>query len=102
MRSDHSARRIGDDQDGTQDLGTGTRTAILAVAADTLGLTPQQINLLYGDTQYPPSGGLGGSTNDWRRLFDHAACCGGRTRCSVRQSCAALGVTPEQLEAVKG
>ena len=48
---------------GTQDLGTGTRTAIMAIAADTLGLTPQQINLLYGDTQYPPSGGSGGSTS---------------------------------------
>jgi xanthine dehydrogenase YagR molybdenum-binding subunit len=47
---------------GTQDLGTGTRTAILAVAADTLGLSPQQITLLYGDTRYPMSGGSGGST----------------------------------------
>jgi xanthine dehydrogenase YagR molybdenum-binding subunit len=47
---------------GTQDLGTGTRTAILAVAADTLGLAPQQITLLYGDTRYPMSGGSGGST----------------------------------------
>ncbi len=47
---------------GTQDLGTGTRTAILMVAADTLGLTIEQINLKIGDTQYPPSGGSGGST----------------------------------------
>src|SRR5213076_1960212 len=47
---------------GTQDLGTGTRTAILAVAADTLGLAPEQITLLYGDTRYPMSGGSGGST----------------------------------------
>jgi xanthine dehydrogenase YagR molybdenum-binding subunit len=47
---------------GTQDLGTGTRTAIMAVAADTLGIAPQQITLLYGDTRYPMSGGSGGST----------------------------------------
>ncbi len=47
---------------GTQDLGTGTRTAIMMIAADTLGLPLQQINLKIGDTQYPPSGGSGGST----------------------------------------
>jgi len=47
---------------GTQDLGTGTRTSILAVAADTLGLTIHDINLLIGDSNYPVSGGSGGST----------------------------------------
>jgi xanthine dehydrogenase YagR molybdenum-binding subunit len=47
---------------GTQDLGTGTRTAILIVAADTLGLPIDQIQLKIGDNQYPPSGGSGGST----------------------------------------
>jgi xanthine dehydrogenase YagR molybdenum-binding subunit len=47
---------------GTQDLGTGTRTAILIVAADSLGIPMNQITLRIGDTQYPPSGGSGGST----------------------------------------
>jgi xanthine dehydrogenase YagR molybdenum-binding subunit len=47
---------------GSQDLGTGTRTAILIVAADTLGIPMDAINLQIGDTQYPPSGGSGGST----------------------------------------
>jgi xanthine dehydrogenase YagR molybdenum-binding subunit len=47
---------------GTQDLGTGTRTAILAVAADTMGLTIHDIKLLIGDSNYPVSGGSGGST----------------------------------------
>ncbi|HET7207029.1 MAG TPA: xanthine dehydrogenase family protein molybdopterin-binding subunit [Terriglobales bacterium] len=47
---------------GTQDLGTGTRTAILVVAADTLGVPMDSINLQIGDTLYPPSGGSGGST----------------------------------------
>ena len=47
---------------GTQDLGTGTRTCILVVAADTLGLPIDAIQLLIGDTNYPPSGGSGGST----------------------------------------
>ncbi|HET9697005.1 MAG TPA: xanthine dehydrogenase family protein molybdopterin-binding subunit [Terriglobales bacterium] len=47
---------------GTQDLGTGTRTAILMVASDTLGVPMQNIRLLIGDSKYPVSGGSGGST----------------------------------------
>jgi xanthine dehydrogenase YagR molybdenum-binding subunit len=47
---------------GTQDLGTGTRTAILIVAADTLGVPIERITLKIGDNQYPVSGGSGGST----------------------------------------
>jgi xanthine dehydrogenase YagR molybdenum-binding subunit len=47
---------------GTQDLGTGTRTCILIVAADTLGIPVDAIQLHIGDTMYPPSGGSGGST----------------------------------------
>jgi xanthine dehydrogenase YagR molybdenum-binding subunit len=47
---------------GTQDLGTGTRTCILMVAADTLGIGIDDIKLLYGDSNYPVSGGSGGST----------------------------------------
>jgi len=47
---------------GTQDIGTGTRTTIVIVAAETLGLPISAINLYIGDTLYPPSGGSGGST----------------------------------------
>jgi len=47
---------------GTQDLGTGTRTCIQIVVADTLGLPLEAINLKIGDNQYPVSGGSGGST----------------------------------------
>ena len=47
---------------GSQDLGTGTRTAILMVAGDTLGLPIDKIQLNIGDNQYPPDGGSGGST----------------------------------------
>ena len=47
---------------GSQDLGTGTRTCILMVAAETLGLPIEAISLYIGDTMYPPSGGSGGST----------------------------------------
>jgi len=47
---------------GTQDLGTGTKTVIAVIAADLLGLKPEQIQVRVGDTNYPPSGASGGST----------------------------------------
>ncbi len=47
---------------GTQDLGTGTRTLIALIAADLLGLRPDQIRVRIGDTNFPHSGGSGGST----------------------------------------
>ena len=47
---------------GSQDLGTGTRTVIAIVAAETLGLPVDAIKVNIGDSRYPPSGGSGGST----------------------------------------
>jgi xanthine dehydrogenase YagR molybdenum-binding subunit len=47
---------------GTQDLGTGTKTLIAVIAAEMLGLMPDQITVRVGDTRFPPSGGSGGST----------------------------------------
>jgi xanthine dehydrogenase YagR molybdenum-binding subunit len=46
----------------SQDLGTGTRTMVAIVAADTLGLPTSAIRPEIGDTMYPISGGSGGST----------------------------------------
>ena len=47
---------------GTQDLGTGTRTVITVVAAETMGLPVEAIHLQIGDSQYPPAGVSGGSS----------------------------------------
>jgi len=47
---------------GTQDLGTGTRTVITMVAAETLGLPINAIHLMIGDNRFPVSGSSGGST----------------------------------------
>ncbi|HWY02632.1 MAG TPA: xanthine dehydrogenase family protein molybdopterin-binding subunit [Candidatus Acidoferrum sp.] len=47
---------------GTQDIGTGTRTIISAVAAETLGVPMNWIAVSVGDTAYPASGGSGGSS----------------------------------------
>ncbi|MFQ5639438.1 MAG: xanthine dehydrogenase family protein molybdopterin-binding subunit [bacterium] len=47
---------------GTQDLGTGTRTIVAAVAAEELGLEIQQVTPKIGDSNFPFSGASGGST----------------------------------------
>jgi xanthine dehydrogenase YagR molybdenum-binding subunit len=87
---------------GTQDLGTGTRTIITQVAAETLGLPMGSIKLMIGTNDLPPDSASGGSTtvggvssstrkaavNALAKLFEAAA--------------PALGAQPEQLEAVDG
>jgi xanthine dehydrogenase YagR molybdenum-binding subunit len=47
---------------GTQDLGTGTRTLVAVITADSLGLEPTQVRPEIGDTIYGVSGTSGGST----------------------------------------
>jgi xanthine dehydrogenase YagR molybdenum-binding subunit len=87
---------------GSQDLGTGTRTCILIVAADALGIPLDAIQLNIGDTTYPPSGGSGGSTtiggvtSSTRRAAVDA-----RDALFARVA-PALNAQPEQLECVNG
>jgi len=47
---------------GSQDLGTGTRTVIAIVAAETLGLPVEAVRVNIGDSKFPASGASGGST----------------------------------------
>ncbi len=47
---------------GVQDIGTGTYTVVAVVAAEILGLKPEQITVKIGDTRYPPGPASGGST----------------------------------------
>lgn len=47
---------------GSQDLGTGTRTTIGIVVAETLGLALEAIKVELGKSEYPTSGASGGST----------------------------------------
>jgi len=42
---------------GSQDLGTGTRTCIQIVAAESLGLPFDAVKVEIGDTRYPVSAG---------------------------------------------
>jgi xanthine dehydrogenase YagR molybdenum-binding subunit len=89
-------------QMGTQDLGVGTRTAILIVAGDTLGLQLNQMELKIGDNQYPKSGGSGGSTtiggvsSSTRRAAIDA-----REQLFTKVA-SALNAKPDDLEAVGG
>jgi len=47
---------------GTQDLGTGSRTVVAIVAAEVFGIPIDRVVAKIGDTDFPPSGGSGGST----------------------------------------
>ena len=49
-------------QCGSQDLGTGTRTVMAIVVAETLGLPIEAIKVNIGSSKYPESGPSGGST----------------------------------------
>jgi xanthine dehydrogenase YagR molybdenum-binding subunit len=87
---------------GTQDIGTGTRTIVAMVAAETLGLPVSAVTPMIGDTLYPFSGGSGGSTT--------AASVSPAVRLAAGQAldalCAkiapALGVDPGVLVAANG
>ncbi len=84
----------------SQDLGTGTKTIITQVAAETLGLPMSQVKLVIGRNDLPPDGGSGGSTT-----------VGGVSTSTRKSSVNALdklfavvapdlGTTADQLEAV--
>ncbi len=47
---------------GTQDIGTGTRTYVAAITAEVLGLEIHDIKPMLGESDFPFSGGSGGST----------------------------------------
>lgn len=87
---------------GSQDLGTGTRTVIAIVAAETLGLPVDAVKVKIGDSRYPFDGPSGGSTT-----------VGGVSASTRRGSVDArdqlfavvapsLGVPANQLQAVEG
>jgi xanthine dehydrogenase YagR molybdenum-binding subunit len=46
---------------GTQDIGTGTRTVMAIVVAETFGLQPGNIQIQVGNSAFPASAGSGGS-----------------------------------------
>jgi xanthine dehydrogenase YagR molybdenum-binding subunit len=87
---------------GSQDLGTGTRTVIAIVAADTLGVPLNTVRVNLGDSKYPPSGSSGGSTTvgGVSASTRHAAV--DALEALFKQVAPALGAEPENLEAAHG
>ena len=47
---------------GTQDIGVGTKTIVAMITAETLGIPMAMVKAEIGDSNYPFSGGSGGST----------------------------------------
>ena len=87
---------------GSQDLGTGTRTCILMVAADTLGIPMDTISLQIGDTMYPPSGGSGGSTTIGGVSSSTRRAAVDARDALFAKVAPALNAQPEELESVNG
>ena len=83
---------------GTQDIGTGTRTTLAIVAAETLGLPIEAIKLYIGDTQYPPSGASGGSTTPGGVSSSTRRAAVEAREALFAKVAPALNATPEQLE----
>ncbi len=86
----------------SQDLGTGTRTVIALVAAETLGLPVDAVKVTIGNSQYPFDDASGGSTT----VGGVSASTRRGAVDALEQLLAAvapsLGATPDQLEAVEG
>ncbi len=87
---------------GSQDLGTGTRTVIGIVAADTLGLPLNAIKVNLGDSKYPPSGPSGGSTTVGGVSASTRHASVDALDALFKQVAPALGSDPDNLEAVSG
>jgi len=87
---------------GSQDIGTGTRTTIVIVAADTLGLPIEAINLYIGDTQYPPSGASGGSTTPGGVSSSTRRAATDAREALFAKVASVLNAQPDELEAVNG
>ncbi len=49
-------------QNGTQDIGTGTKTVMAILVAEELGIAPDRVTVQIGDSAFPKGPGSGGST----------------------------------------
>jgi xanthine dehydrogenase YagR molybdenum-binding subunit len=87
---------------GTQDIGTGTRTTITIVVAETLGLPVDAINLYIGDTLYPPSGGSGGSTTPGGVSSSSRRAAVDAREALFAKAAPALNAQPDDLECFNG
>jgi xanthine dehydrogenase YagR molybdenum-binding subunit len=88
---------------GTQDIGTGTRTAMAIVTAEVLGLRPDQVKVVLGDTatgMYSPASG--GSVTLTSILPAVRSAAEGAREKLLKSAAPALGAKPEDLELKDG
>jgi xanthine dehydrogenase YagR molybdenum-binding subunit len=86
----------------TQDLGTGTRTVVAIVVADTLGLPLDAVTVSLGDSRFPSSGGSGGSTTVGGVSAAARRAALNALALLSERAASRLGTAPDQLEAVDG
>ncbi|RMD93579.1 MAG: xanthine dehydrogenase family protein molybdopterin-binding subunit, partial [Calditrichaeota bacterium] len=87
---------------GTQDIGTGTRTYIAAIAAEELGIPMKLVRPMIGDSNYPKSGASGGSTTS-PSVAPAIKNTSDRAKDKLIQLAAQhFGVAPEQMQWNKG
>ncbi|HEV8046339.1 MAG TPA: molybdopterin cofactor-binding domain-containing protein, partial [Terriglobales bacterium] len=78
------------------------RTTIVIVAAETLGLPIEAINLYIGDSLYPPSGGSGGSTTPGGVSSSTRRAAVDAREALFAKVVPALNAQPDDLECVNG
>ncbi len=87
---------------GTQDLGTGTRTALTIVAAETFGVPFDHITVRIGSNTYPASGSSGGSSTIGGISASSRRACTDALNQVLARVAPGLGVAPDALEAADG
>jgi xanthine dehydrogenase YagR molybdenum-binding subunit len=86
----------------TQDIGTGTRTVVAIVLAETFGLPLQAVTVRIGDSQFPTSGASGGSTTVGGVSSATRRAAVDALRQVLAKTAPRLGVEAERLEAAAG
>jgi xanthine dehydrogenase YagR molybdenum-binding subunit len=87
---------------GTQDIGVGTKTIVTMVAAETLGIPMDLVTAQIGDSNFPFSGGSGGSTTA-ASVSPAIRVTAGRARDALFARIAPqLGAAPEALSVADG
>lgn len=87
---------------GTQDLGSGTRTVVGIVAAETYGLPLEAITVSMGNNKYPFSSASGGSTTVGGVSSSTRIACTNALNALLEVVAPRLGVAPEALEVAGG
>ncbi|HXT39580.1 MAG TPA: xanthine dehydrogenase family protein molybdopterin-binding subunit [Candidatus Angelobacter sp.] len=87
---------------GSQDLGSGTRTVINIVVAETLGLPLNAIKVEIGRNDYPASGASGGSTTVGGVSTSSRLAATAALNALLETAASKLGAGADNLEAVGG